>query len=247
MVDKLNENVFGPLVNLSLDPTIIDAQTTAERLTMRLRVAGDDQLGSCTPRPQAPIDCLASFQIHESMLNNALGRLQLEGKTFTLKQLAERFSQRFQRPNIFQINPEHDNVLITFADKDAVTVHCSEGQVVLTLAVAELSKEPRQWRNFQVEVHFKPEINGRLAELERDGPIQLISEPISMGSQIALRGIFSKAFPSKQHVTLMPERFLNDMNLKDLTVTQFTIDDGWIGVAIADRPRDVRTARLPGR
>ncbi|MCC6125421.1 MAG: hypothetical protein IT426_10690 [Pirellulales bacterium] len=247
MVDKLNENLFGPLVDLSLEPTILDAQTTAERLTMRLRVAGADQLGSHTPRLQAPAECLASFQIHESMLNNALGRLQLEGKTFTLKELTERFSQRFQRPGFWRINPEHEDVKITFADKNAIAVQCREGQVILLLAVAELSKEPRQWRNFQVKVFFKPEINGRLAELARDGAIHLIGGPMSMGSQIALRGVFSKAFPSGQRVTLMPDRFLNDANLKDLTVGQFAIDDGWIGVAIGDRPQITRTARLPGR
>ena len=117
MVDKLNQNLFGPLVNLSLEPTILEAQTTADRLTMRLRIAGEDQLGSYTPRPQAPAECLASFQIHESMLNNALQRLQLEGKTLTLKELIERISERFQRPNVWQINPEHEDVKITFADK----------------------------------------------------------------------------------------------------------------------------------
>jgi hypothetical protein len=247
MVDKLNANLFGPLVALSLEPTILDAQTTAERLTMRLRVAGVDQLGSHTPRPQAPVDCLASFQIHESMLNNALGRLQLEGKTFTLKELAERFSERFQRPDFWKINPEHEDVKITFAEKNAVTLQCRDGQAILALAVAELSKEPRVWRNFRVHVFFKPVINGRLAELERDGPIHLIGERMSIGTQIALRGVFSKAFPSGQRVTLMPDRFLNDANLKDLAVNQFTIDDGWIGVAIADKPQNARTSRLPGR
>jgi hypothetical protein len=247
MVDKLNQNVFGPLVNLSLEPTIIDAQTTAERLTMRLRVAGEDQLGSNTPRPQAPMDCLASFQVHESMLNNALQRLQLEGNTFTLKQLSERFSERLQRPNVWQVNPEHEDVKITFAEKDAVTVDCRDGQVVLSLSVAELSKAPHGWQNFQVSVVFKPEINGRSAELTRSEAIHLNIEHVSLKSQIALRGVFSKAFPSNQRVNIMPERFLNDANLKDLNVTQFTIDDGWIGVAIGDKAREVRTARLPGR
>jgi hypothetical protein len=181
------------------------------------------------------------------MLNNALGRLQLEGKTFTLAQLAQRFADRFQRPNIWQINPEHEDVKISFAEKDALTLHCREGQVILTISVAELSKEPRKWNNFQVLVTYKPEINGRLAELASAGSIQLIGERMSMGSQIALRGVFSKAFPRNQRVTLMPERFLKDMNLKDMGVTQFTIDDGWIGVAIGEKAHEVRTARLPGR
>lgn len=52
LVNNLNRKVFGPLVNLSLEPTMIEAQTTEQRMTMRLRVAGEDQLGSFTPRPQ---------------------------------------------------------------------------------------------------------------------------------------------------------------------------------------------------
>jgi hypothetical protein len=210
-------------------------------------VAGEDQLGSSTPRPQAPSDCLISFQIHESMINNALGRLQLEGKTFTLPQLAQRFAERFQRANLWNVNPEHEDVKITFAEKDALTMHCREGQVVLTIAVAELSKEPRGWNNFQVEIFFKPEINGRFAELAGAGSIQLSGDRMSLGSQIALRGVFAKAFPRNQRVSLMPERFLKDANLKDLSVSQFTIDDGWIGVAIGEKAREIRTARLPGR
>ena len=50
MVNGLNRKVFGPLVNLALEPTMIEAQTTEQRMTMRLRVAGEDQLGSYTPR-----------------------------------------------------------------------------------------------------------------------------------------------------------------------------------------------------
>jgi hypothetical protein len=244
MVDRLNQNVFGPLVNLSLEPTILDAQTTAERLTMRLRVAGGDQLGSNTPRPQAPIDCLASFQIHESMINNALARLQLDGNTFTLKELALRFSDRLQRPNVWQIDPQHEDVKVTFAAKDAMMVHCRDGQLVLTLSIAELSKEPRCWNDFQVNVYFKPEIKGRSAELVSAGAVHLAGVP---GVQLALRGVFSKAFPSTQRVNLMPDRFLGDANLKDLSVIQFTIDDGWIGLAIGDKAQELRTARRLGR
>jgi hypothetical protein len=182
------------------------------------------------------------------MINNALGRLQLDGNTFTLRQLSERFADRLQRPNMWQVNPEHEDVKITFAEKDALLVHCRDGQVTLVLSVAELSKEPKRWNNFQVNVFLKPEINGRTAELASAGSIHLIpSRSMAIGSQIALRGVFSKAFPSNQHIAIMPERFQKDANLKDLNVTQFTIDDGWIGVAVGDKARDIRTARLPGR
>ncbi len=245
LVNNLNRKVFGPLVNLSLEPTMIEAQTTEQRMTMRLRVAGEDQLGSFTPRPQAPKNSLASFQIGESMLNNALERLQLEGRTFTLPQLAERISERFQRPNTWQVNPENEDLAVTFAKKDAVTVHCQDGRVMLTLNITRISKEPRQWNNFQVRVFYRPQVNGRSGELVRDGVINLICRRMSNSSQIALRGMFSKAFPQNETVKLTPERFLTDPKLQDLAITQFVIDDGWVGLAVGPKEYAVHMSQLP--
>ena len=179
------------------------------------------------------------------MLNNALQRLQLEGHTFTLPQLIERISERFQRPNIWQIKPDYEDVTITFAKKDAVSVQCQDGQVILTLNVVELSKEPRQWNNFQVRVFYQPQVDGRSAELVRDGVIHLIGQRLNNNAQIALRGIFSRAFPKNETIKLTPDRLLIDPKLQDLAITQFVIDDGWIGFAVGPKQYAVHTARLP--
>jgi hypothetical protein len=243
VVDNLNRKLFAPLTTLSLDPTVIEAQTTAQRITMRLRVAGEDQLGSFAPRPQAPENSLASFQIGESTLNNAVQRLQLDGHTFTLPQLAQRISERFQRPNTWQFGPESQDLTITFAKKDAVTLRCQDGKVVFTLNVAAITKEPRQWDNFQVRIFYRPQINGRSAELVRDGVIQLIAPRMSNGSQFTLRGMFSKAFPQNDTIKLTPERFLSDSKLQDLAVTQFVIDDGWAGLAIGPKQYALRLSQ----
>jgi hypothetical protein len=208
-------------------------------------VAGEDQLGSFTPRPQAPENSLASFQINESMLNNAIERLQLDGRTFTLPQLVERISGRFQRPTMWQIDPNNEDLSITFAKKDAVSVCCREGQLVLTLNISEIYKEPRQWNDFQVRVFYRPVVNGRSAELARDGVIHLICKRMSNGSQITLRGIFSKAFPQNETIKLTPERFVSDSELQDLAITQFVVDDGWIGFAIGPKEDALQMSRLP--
>ena len=40
---------------------------------------------------------------------------------------------------------------------------------MLSLSVARLGKGTRQWKDFQVRVAYRPEVNGRSAELVRDG------------------------------------------------------------------------------
>ena len=90
----LRSRVIEPLEKMDLDPKPIALQTTADRLTMRTRLAGENQLGGHTARPQAPSDSLASLQIHQSALNNALDQLLLSGRTFTPAELYAHVAER---------------------------------------------------------------------------------------------------------------------------------------------------------
>ncbi|MGA2621534.1 MAG: hypothetical protein ABSF26_28355 [Thermoguttaceae bacterium] len=233
---NVQENLLGPLDALLLEPTLLDAETTPQRLAMRIRLAGRDQLGSHTPRPQAPASSLASVQIHESALNNVIERLGLDGQTFSPPELGERIAQRLRRPPPAAAEAEQEDVKITFADHDAIHLRCVGGRLEVTLAIAKLTKSPRKWSNFQVRAFYRPEVRGRSVDLVRDGVVQLIGTRLTTGSQIALRGVFSKVFSQKRPWHVSPEHFVNNPKLQGLAVTQFAIDDGWIGAAIGPQP-----------
>ena len=240
-VTRMNERLFDPLNALSLDPQLVAAETTQKRFTMRLRLAGEDQLGSHTPRPQAPADCLASMQIHESVLNNSVQRLQLNGRTFSLSELSQHVANRLSRPTTWEVTPEHADVKITFAPKDAVVVRFQDGKIAVTLSIVQLSKGPRKWKNFQVQAFYRPEVQGCSAQLAREGVVRLIGR-LNTGAQIALRGIFSRALSKNSALDLVPSQIVKEPKLSNAAITQFVIEDGWIGVSIGLKPV-VSTAR----
>jgi hypothetical protein len=236
MVDRLNQRVFDPLNSLALDPQLIDAQTNAKRLVMRLRVGGEDQLGSHTPRPAAPADSLASLQVHESAINNGIQRLRLDGRTFTLPELSRHIGSSLNCPPPWPTNSENDDVKITFAKQNAVVVHCQNGQVLLTLAIARLCKGSRYiWHNFQVRASYQPVVHGRSAQLVRENVIQLMGKRKNMGAQIILRGVFASALSRKTPWELMPKRIIDEPKLQNAAVTQFVIEDGWIGLSLGPK------------
>ena len=230
-VERMRERVFTPLAELGLDPVMIESQTSAERMTMRLRLAAEQQLGSQTPRPRAPSDSLATVQLHETAVNNLLERMDLEGRTFTAAQLSQYIADKLHREP-WPCQTEHDDATIRFAAKDAMTVRFQDGRLILTLAVAELRNPPRAWRDFRVRVCYRPVVQGRSAELARVGVVQLIGR-LSTGSQIAVRGIFSKTFPKNTTWRIMPDRLADDPKLADLSVSQFAIEDGWLSLALS--------------
>ena len=239
---RLNEKVLTPLRAMALEPRMISAETTEDRLAMRLRLAGDDQLGGHTVRPHAPADSFASFQVHESALNNAIQRLEFDGRTFTMPELGKQIAAK-AGVEPWENDPDIEDVSITFAPRDAVSVQFHDGQVAITLKIAKLAKPPRAWRNFAVTANYRPQVSGREAELVRDGLIHLEGDNLNTGAQIALRGIFSRTFSRKQPWKLTPEAVLSGPEFADLAITQFTLDEGWLAVALGPK----RTAMLrPG-
>ncbi|HUT95287.1 MAG TPA: hypothetical protein VMY37_37885 [Thermoguttaceae bacterium] len=235
--ETLEARVFGPLAALSLGPEMLDSETTESRLSMRLRLAADEQLAGHTCRPWAPSDSLASCQIHESALNNVIQQIGLDGGTFTPAEVRQRIAEVFNSPEILERDPGREDVEITFAAQDAVRVRCRDGRVAITLSIAKLRKSPSLWTDFQVRAFYRPEFEGLRAELVRDGIVKLDAVK-SLRSQIPLRGVFSKTFSKQQPWKLTPERLVDDPRMADLAVTQLVIEDGWIGVALGPKRVD---------
>lgn len=230
--EQVRSAVLEPLAELSLGPTLVSAETSERRVAMRLRVASDRQLGSHTPRPQAPADSAVSFQIHESAINNLFEQVGLNGATLTLPQLRARIANRLKCGELLRVDTENDDVTIAFAPRDAVRVACRDGQMILTLAVTRLTKPPHAWEDFQVRVFLRPRVQGRTVELLREDVIHLVGSRLNMRSQIALRGVFSKTFAKDRPLSIVPDRIVNEPRLQDLVFTQWVIEDGWIGAAL---------------
>jgi hypothetical protein len=235
--ERLNENLLGPLRGLDLEPSVAALQTTKDRMTIRLRLAGDDQLAANTPRPRAPADSLASIQLHESALNNILSRLELDGREFSQAELNHWVAKKLNR-KFDQVDDNlRDDVFLKFAPHDAVRARALEGRVELTLSLAELRAEGSRFRNFVVRVYYRPDEASTSGELARDGVVQLIGQGLGPKAQIALRGVFSKTFSKDRRFRLLPARFAKEDQLSDVGITQMVIQDGWLGMGIGPVPR----------
>ncbi len=238
---QLERQVVDPIVAMALQPTMIHARTTERQLTMRLRLAGEDQLGAHTPRPVAPSDSLAGVQVHESAINNVLGRLQLEGQTFTIPELSQHIAAHLDRSPP-ETDPDHEDVSITFASQAAVRVRLQQDRVELIFSIAELSKGPRRWKNFRVRVCYRPEMHGSDAALVADGSVELYGRRLGFGAQVALRAIFLRTFSPQRPVYLTPGQMGAGSAWSDLVVNQLTIADGWLAVAWTSSRPEIRAA-----
>jgi hypothetical protein len=238
---NFQHKVLLPLRRMDLDPEPLEMQTTAERLIVRYRLAGDDQLGAHTPRPQAPGNSLVSIQVHESGVNNVLEKLNLAGRRAELEELFRDLAGLLGRKDAAIPEDLPEGITVEFARRDPVQVEFVDGQVQLTLRFAEISAQGGgRWTDFSVRGNYLAEVAGLDARLVRDGIIYLETlkedRPLTLGERMALQAIFSKALSKRHKFPLVPPAVQTDKRLADLRVSQLVIDGGWLGAALAPQP-----------
>lgn len=240
---EVYSTLIDPLNDLRLDPTPVEFETTAERLIARYRVAGNEQLAAHTPRPQAPAGSLLSVQLHQTTLNNLFDHLEFDGMRAEIRELLEGLAKKFQMQDMKIPEDMPEGVQIEFAEHDAVRLDCVDGRVRVTIRLAELSQGKRVWRDFAVRAYYKPDAVQLHANLVRDGAIELPEGKLTVGDQIALRGVFSKVLSKNRPFNLINNKIASAPSLRDLKVTQFVVDDGWMAIAIG-YPEHLNAKRL---
>ena len=229
---QVQEKVLSPLNELELNPQVTDVATTESRLIAHYRLAADDQLTAAQTRPWAPSASLMSLQLHQSSVNNLLNQLQLAGRQIELRALYQELADTFHMDRSVIPDDLPSDVWIHFADREPIRVDFHNNTVSLTLCIQELVGGDRRFRDFTVRAHYEPAPRDLDARLLRRSYVELMGERLSFGDQIALRGVFSKAFNKQRPIALLDERLTSHQAFKKLDLIQFQIEYGWIALAI---------------
>jgi hypothetical protein len=244
MADQIREKLWRPLVTLGLEPTPVALETTEDVASVRLRLAATTQLAAHTPRPRAPADALVSFQVHETVANNALGQFGFAGQRLELPELARLVCERLGiDPYVPDDLPE--GVAVTFARDEPLRLECRDGLVRVRVALEAFECGRRNWYDIVAKVAYRPVAKGAQVWLEREGPVQ-ISGPGHQGRmEIGLRTVFGKIFAQSRPIPLVPEKVIENPRLASLRAVQSVATDGWLAIALAEPQANVTGTPAP--
>jgi hypothetical protein len=229
---RIATNLMSPLGQFGLTAEPVDMSTTAERAVVRLRLASEQHLGANTPRPSAPSDSLASMQMHESAVNNAIRGLGLDGRRITVGELHTLLASKFSPQPDAPPADLPQRAIVEFSKHDAVHVACDGDRVELTLNIVELRRGRDSIRNVGVHAFFRPVIEGLEVKLVRDGNLQFEGAHLRTGPRLVLHSVFGKMLRKDQEAPLLTARLNEDPRLSGLMVTQLVIEDGWIALSV---------------
>lgn len=237
--DYLVRNLIEPLTMLELEPVPIEMRSTEDRMIMRYRLAGRDQLAASTARPAGLDNSLLSMQVHESVINNLINRLELNGNEFTLISFREHLAQTLGvQPTSEDDSDEGDGIEanIKFAPYDPIRLSFEEDRILVEFNLKHLQiGKGKKWTNITASAKYRYEINGLKVTLEQDGEgVVLEGRNFNIRDQIAVRSIFTKIFRNDFTFSVLPQGIV-DKVATPMHITQFDIIDGWIGISIDDQ------------
>lgn len=244
----LDQNIYQPLVAMDLEPDAVEMSTSSDRLVMRYRLAGRDQMAAYTARPRAATDNLVSMQIHESAINNMLMRIELGGRTFSSQELIEHLEQRIGTTIGHRDEIEHE-ATFEFAHFDPIRVDFDNDRVQITINLRrfKVGEKGKTWRNLTASTTYIPQVQGRTIVLaQEEGEMKLQGKGLKLRDQIAIRTIFEALFDNSYTLAPLPASLLERLDSPDLHISQLVVENGWIGVSISE-PAAHQASQQAGR
>lgn len=235
---SLYDNVLQPLLALELEPEPVQMSTSQEELIMRYRLAGRDQMGANTARPAAAAGSLFSCQVHESVLNNGIMRMGLNGQKFTAKELQEHFREMLGTTQVEVAGQkETPEAELEFAPLDPIRVRLDNQKVSVELNLASMQiGSGKKWKRLSVKTSYVPHVeNGTIVLAQSDEGIRLKGKRLRFSDQVALRTVFEVMFKSEYRVNVLSDKIQQKIG-SPLSFTQLVLADGWVGVSVDDAP-----------
>ena len=237
MKTALKAKVMEPLISMDLNPEALQLATTRNRIVMRYRLAGFDQMAADSPRPTDSEFDYLSLQLHQSLLNNIIQRVEIESQTFTPESLLKHLS------DVVGLNPEkpiakskHEAEFV-FANYDAIRVELLKGKVHIKLNLKSLRVgKGKTWRNITISSAYVPTIVGSQILLKQEGMIGVKGKKFRIGDQIAVRAIFEIVLPESYQFNTVPARLTDKLAGYTLVLSKLDIADGWAGLVYDEVP-----------
>ena len=229
----MNQNLIQPLVAMDLEPEAIEMATTTERIITRWRLAGRDQMAAYTSRPRALSGSLLSVQIHDSMINNLLMRIELNGQTFKTPELVAHL-QKVMGVAQTQLPEQEKEVEFQFADRDPIRLDFEDGKLRVQMNLKSLQIDGgKRLRNISASTYYIPYSQGMKLVLIREEDAGLdLNGRRKPRDRAAIYAVFREVYKDQFELSTLPKKISAMVNQKNLKISQLVMTNGWIGISI---------------
>lgn len=245
-----NEKLLKPLVALDLEPTPMQLSTTESEIVIRYRLAGRDQMAANTARPKINTQSMLGMQLHQSLMNNVVARLGLNGETFTGQELAEHMQRVLGVSTKTQQDSDQKDALFKFAALDPIRLNFDNNRVdiIINLDSLKIGKAKKSMRRLSITASYAVEANGmnvRLVQDETGTRVTSRGKRLRLGDRAVISTVMKMLFEPSYSINVLPKQFRNRPQAQSLAISRLVIHDGWLGVEMDDAALLARSDQEP--
>ena len=236
--EAANRKLLEPLIALDLEPTPIQLSTTESEIVIRYRLAGRDQMAANTARPSIDRQALLGVQMHQSLLNNVIARLGLNGEKFTGKQLAEHMQNVLGVKMATQADSEKRDAEFQFASLDPIRLNFDNNRVDIVINLDSLKVgKSRPIRRLSITASYALEVDGmniRLTQDETGTRVTSRGKRLRLGDRAVISTVMKMLFEPSYAINALPKQFRNRPQAQSLVISRLMVYDGWLSVEMND-------------
>ena len=233
---------LAALRELGLYPEAKSWSTTDTELKVSTRLMTSAELGGSEPNPAMYLGRGISILLHDTMMNNALDRLDIAGKTVTEAELKAKLEGQATKLLGREVKFEEKEVKddsgiksIVFDKADPIRVHADDGVLIVTLRAGfqQEGKEDIPTQVITFPLQFSVTMEAVTIE-PGNFEVSAAEAPESAAKQLAQAGVIKKklgsAFPKRDidRVKRVQEKNINTVT----AVTRIRSLDGWLSISV---------------
>ncbi len=242
---KLNEKVVTPLKSDNLYPDFKASRTTDTELQLFSRLMAGDELAGDANLTASLAEGEVALRVHESLINNALDRLQLAGKMMTDEELhlflQGKLTKLRKKPVTLAepkpaTGPEADQYpqAFVFADTDPLRVKIADGKIMMIIR-AGFHREEAKGGDIPPQIVTVPltlTVEGEeIVATRGDVSVDPVDPVTNVTAQVAragvIKGKIQSAFQESRHSRKLTLEKDSPTPIS-ISVTEVTALDGWL-------------------
>lgn len=247
---KLQTKVKGPLKAEGLYPDAKHFQSSDTQFDYHSRLMGQGELGGGKANIRLAGDGELVFQMHESLINNFMDRLEVHGKTMTEEELRNLLEAKLSKLLSKEVtlkkkekqaedeDPKQPKAFI-FTQVDPLRVKVADGQVFLLLRTG-FERDEAQGGNIPSQIVTIPlrfELEGDNVLITRGSVVVDSLEKVeNVGEQVARAGVIKKKLESSIPETKRDTRTMKVDKVEgdpiDVSITGIEASDGWVTIRL---------------
>ena len=234
-----NKNLLEPLVALDLEPTPMQLATTESEIVIRYRLAGRDQMAANTSRPASNSQSMIAFQLHQSLISNAIARLGLKGESFSSQELADHLQKVLGITKNAKPEGEQKEAQFKFAAHDPIRIDFEDNRVkiVINLDSLQINGKAKPMRRLSITAAYAIQANGMQLQLIQDDMGTRVTsrgKRLRIGDRAVVSTVMKMLFEPTYSINALPEKFRDRPQAQSLMISRLVIHDGWLGVEMDD-------------